>query len=111
MDAEGAGYNRPTWLMLCTSDRGERRSLMTPEEHAAFESPPARVRISRDAPLKRARGMSWTVALSLASCICSWLAPTGFRSASQTTFRSAGLVPGTSTTSWHGSRPLNARVA
>lgn len=50
------------------------------------------------------------MALSLATCICSWLAPTDFRSASQTTFRSAGLVPGTSTTSWHGSRPLNARV-
>ena len=66
IDAEGVGYNRLAWLRLFSSSRSHKHELMTPEEHAVFDALPEQVRVYRGAPLKHARGMSWTTALEVA---------------------------------------------
>lgn len=58
--AEGAGFNKSTWLALFNAEISGRHMLMEPGDHAAFEKLPEKVLIFRGAPEKYARGMSWT---------------------------------------------------
>lgn len=64
---EAPTFHRAAWLRLFGSTRPGRNYLMTAKEHAALAALPDPITVYRGAPLKIARGMSWTVDLERAA--------------------------------------------